>query len=148
MTDPLLALQTVARGLGPLLQEVTFVGGAVTPLLVTDIGSEGIRPTDDVDLIVDAPTRSGYDRLGAVLRARSFRHDTSDGAPICRHVYEGVAVDVMPVDPDILGFSNRWYRYALESAEWADLGDGIAIRVIPFRLYDVRIEPVAAVHHP
>ena len=130
MTDPIAALRKVATGLGPLTKDVVFVGGAVAPLLITDLGSEGVRPTDDVDLIVDPADRGSYDRLGSRLRERQFKNDTSEGAPICRYVYEGVPVDVMPADPRVLGFSNRWYRYALESSDWVDIGRGLSIRVV------------------
>lgn len=30
----------------------------------------------------------------------------------------------------MLGFSNRWYPYAVESAEPLDLGDGLVVRVV------------------
>jgi hypothetical protein len=38
--------------LGPLLDELVFVGGCATGLLITDPASGGIRPTIDVDTIV------------------------------------------------------------------------------------------------
>jgi predicted nucleotidyltransferase len=38
--------------------------------------------------------------------------------------------DLMPVEPEVLGFSNRWYRYAVETAQPVDLGGGITIRLV------------------
>lgn len=32
-----------------------------------------------------------------------------DVTPICRWTYDDEIVDIMPDDPSILGFSNRWY---------------------------------------
>lgn len=130
MPDPLVALANVARGLGPLVEEVVFIGGAVAPLMISDAGSEGVRPTDDVDVIVGSYSRTEHSRLEASLRERGFKNDTSDGAPICRYLYDGIPVDVMPVGVDVLGFSNRWYRYALESSEWVDLRTDVTIRVV------------------
>lgn len=48
-------IETVAHALGnDLLSEVAFVGGCTTGLLVTDeVTKEGIRFTDDVDLIIN-----------------------------------------------------------------------------------------------
>lgn len=126
--NPLDALRTVAVGLGDLLPEVVFVGGAAAPLLISDIGSEGIRPTDDVDLIIRADGYGAYGRLGERLRSLGFAPDTSEGAPLCRFQYEGIPVDVMPTSGAALGFTNRWYRYAVESAESVDL-DGVTVRV-------------------
>lgn len=39
-------------------------------------------------------------------------------------------LDLMPVEPEVLGFSNRWYPYAVETAEPTDLGTGITIRLV------------------
>lgn len=36
--------------------------------------------------------------------------------------------NLMPVQPEVLGFSNRWYPYAVESAVSVDLGRGAVIR--------------------
>ena len=36
----------------------------------------------------------------------------------------------MPVQPEVLGFSNRWYPYAVETAVPMDLGDGTTVRLV------------------
>ncbi|MEM1055356.1 MAG: nucleotidyl transferase AbiEii/AbiGii toxin family protein [Bacteroidota bacterium] len=129
MNDPVDSLRQIARALGPLLNEVVFVGGAAAPLVISDPGSEGIRPTDDIDVIVEAESRVDYARLEARLRSLGFRHDTSEGAPICRFVYDSIPVDVMPTNPEVLGFSNRWYPYALASKQRVSLPGGPEVRV-------------------
>lgn len=40
----------------------------------------------------------------------------------------GVLFDLMPVDPHVLGFSNRWYAEAARTAESVSIGNGITIR--------------------
>ncbi len=58
-------LVQTARRLQPLLAEVVFVGGQMAELLVTDPGALGVRPTDDVDVIVGITTRGAYhDEVG------------------------------------------------------------------------------------
>ena len=52
------------------------------------------------------------------------------GAPICRWTVDDVTVDVMPTLPDVLGFSNRWYPLACETAWTATLPSGRRIQVI------------------
>lgn len=51
---------------------------------------------------------------------------------ICRwvHTESGVTFDLMPVQADVLGFSNRWYPYAVQTATPVELGDGISIRLV------------------
>lgn len=129
MDDSLEAIRTVAEGLGDVLPEVAFVGGAVAPLLISDVGAEGVRPTEDVDVIVDLEGYAAYSRLTERLCARGFAPDRSEGAPLCRFRYRGVAIDLMPVTDAPLGFTNRWYRYAIDSAEWMDVGSA-RIRVV------------------
>ncbi len=97
--------------------------------MVTDMREERIRPTDDVDFVTETDSRVEYGRFENALRGLGFRNDTSDGAPICRWLLGDIVVDAMPPDPSVLGFSNRWYRYVLESAEWATLPSGTRVRV-------------------
>lgn len=51
---------------------------------------------------------------------------------ICRWVHQasGVVFDLMPVQPEVLGFSNRWYPHAVETATPLDLGNGITIQLV------------------
>jgi hypothetical protein len=39
-------------------------------------------------------------------------------------------LDVMPLDPDVLGFSNPWYGYAIESAADVPIAPGVVIRAV------------------
>lgn len=129
--DPNLpALRVVAAALGELAEEVVFVGGAVAGLLVTDPLSEGVRATRDVDAVVEAG-RDRFHRIEARVAASGFARDTQDEV-ICRWVHRdsGMLLDLMPVQPEVLGFSNRWYPYAVETAERVELGEGIAIRCV------------------
>lgn len=108
-------LWTVAQHLGDLVDEVVFVGGMVRDLLITDPAAGPSRPTDDVDCIIDV-NRGQYMLLTEKLRSRGFREDTDDDAPLCRWRVEGISVDVMPVNPEVLGFSNVWYPSGLQHA--------------------------------
>jgi hypothetical protein len=130
MKDPNLPLlETAARVLHPVLDELVFVGGSVTGLLITDAGSAGVRSTLDVDAITEVASYAGYVGLSERLRALGLREDTSEGAPACRWRTADVVLDVMPTDPDILGFSNQWYAPAIEGAQTAMVA-GLAVRVV------------------
>ncbi len=65
------------------------------------------------------------------LPASGFNRDASSEV-ICRwkHASSGVLFDLMPTDPAILGFSNRWYPEAVKTATHFRLSDRILIRVI------------------
>jgi hypothetical protein len=109
-------LWTVARALGDLVDEVVFVGGMIRELLITDPAAGPARPTQDVDCIVNAASRAEYYQLSDRLRARGFAECTDEGAPLCRWTVKSVPVDVMPVDPEILGYSNVWYPSGIDHA--------------------------------
>jgi hypothetical protein len=130
--DPnVVMLELVARRLGAdLCRRFAFVGGAVAGLLVTDPANPPIRPTEDVDIVVEVLALSGYHRIEKALRERGFVQDISPGAPLCRWQVEGVTVDVMPTLEEILGFANRWYPLCVNTAPLLALPSGVGIRVI------------------
>lgn len=124
-------IETVARALGSeLLEEVVFVGGCTTGLLVSDeVTREGIRFTDDVDLIVNVAGYAGWLSFQEQLKEKGFTVSLDDEV-ICRMRLDGLMVDFMPDDKDILGFSNRWYKQALESAQDYRLAEDLVIRLL------------------
>jgi predicted nucleotidyltransferase len=46
------------------------------------------------------------------------------------HRESGVLFDLMPVDAEVLGFTNRWYPYAVQTAEPVELAEGVTIRLV------------------
>lgn len=136
MPDPNLEqLIDAARRLRPLLDELVFVGGAVTGLLVTDEAASAPRVTFDVDAIVEIASYAEYAKFGDRLRSLGFSEDTRAGAPVCRWVIRGTTLDVMPLDEKVLGFSNRWYRAALDMAVRRRLADDLQIWMVTAPLF-------------
>jgi len=123
-------LKKVASRLRPLLSEVVFVGGCTTGLFITDEAAAEVRPTFDVDVIAEITSYADYATFSERLRALSFREDTSKGAPLCRWVIDEMKLDVMPIDEKILGFTNRWYRVAMDAAQETELEPALRIRLI------------------
>lgn len=64
------------------------------------------------------------------MRHAGFRHDTSEGAPLCRWLVDGYRVDVMPVEASPLGMNTRWFREALDLSVSKSLGEGCEIDVV------------------
>jgi len=119
----------MATKLKPLLPEIVFVGGCTTGLLITDPAASPVRATDDVDVILEVASYAEYARFSKRLRELGFSEDSSEGAPICRWLIDRMKLDVMPTDETILGFSNRWYKPAIEAAAVVELG-GFELRVV------------------
>jgi hypothetical protein len=51
---------------------------------------------------------------------------------ICRwrHRESGLLFDLMPVDDEVLGFSNPWYAHAVQTAGPLEIAEGVSIRLI------------------
>jgi predicted nucleotidyltransferase len=109
-------LKFVAESLGDLLEEVVFVGGSTTELYADSSAAPEPRPTEDVDCIIEVATYHAYHDLEKKLRAKGFANDQTDKTPLCRWIYKGTIVDVMPIGENILGFTNEWYPTAMNNA--------------------------------
>jgi predicted nucleotidyltransferase len=123
-------LEAVADALGDRLRsELAFVGGCTTALLVSDdVVLDDIRFTDDVDLVVELTGIAKWHSFEQTLRGKGFKPDQADGV-ICRMLLGELKVDFMPTDPEVLGFSNAWYREGLANASENLLPNGLKIRV-------------------
>ena len=131
MTNPNLEMLRVAvENLGELADEMVFVGGCTTGLLITDEGAAEVRATDDVDSIVEVTSYGQYNTFAEKLKKIDFREDTREGAPTCRWVKGETVLDVMPLDEKVLGFTNKWYEPAIEAAEEREILPGVTVRVI------------------
>ncbi|WP_038246951.1 hypothetical protein [Ghiorsea bivora] len=123
-------LKQVATGLGSLVDDVVFLGGCTTGLLITDPASPTIRETDDVDMIVEISTHHAYHDFTKQLKTKGFKEDTSEHAPICRLLYGLLKIDVMPTHEDILGFTNLWYAEAMTHAAKIQLSNQLHIQMV------------------
>jgi predicted nucleotidyltransferase len=126
--------ESVVQLLAPLLNELVFVGGSTAGLFMTDLAASGIRPTQDVDAIVDVTSYAQYAALSERLRALGLVEDTTPGAPLCRWRRDDRIIDVMPIDEHVLGFSNRWYPAAIETAQTISIA-GRHVRVVTPALF-------------
>ena len=123
-------LELAAERLRQLLPEIVFVGGCATGLLIDDPAAAPVRGTYDVDVIAEIGSYAEYTVFSERLRALGFKEDSREGAPLCRWIHGALTLDVMPLDSQVLGFSNRWYPDALRTAGNVQLRSGLIIRAI------------------
>ena len=107
-------IKAISRILKSIKKDVVFVGGATVSLYVDSKSSE-VRPTDDVDVVIELAAYNNYTQLEEELRNVGFENDKDSGI-ICRYMVQGIIVDIMPTNSDVLGFSNRWYEEGFENA--------------------------------
>ncbi len=129
MANPNLGLlMSMAQAMGPLCEQVVFVGGCATGLLVDDADLMDVRPTEDVDAIVEVASLAAYHRLAAQLMGRGFKQTMADNTPPFRWFWNRMQLDLVPLDEKVLGFANPWYRVGYENALTAELTDGLRLR--------------------
>jgi hypothetical protein len=115
------ALLRVARKLRPILDQIAFVGGCATGLLVSDTAASPVRATLDVDAIIEIASYDEFIQLEHRLAELGFRREQA--TLICRWFADDLILDLMPTESGILGFTNRWYRPALQTAQLVRVGD-------------------------
>jgi hypothetical protein len=106
----------VAEKLDRLGLNYAFVGGSIVGFLLDDAQLSPVRPTDDLDIILEVVTTQRYSDIEAKLRGAGFAHDTRQGAPMCRWTLSGLTIDIMPTEGGFLGINTAWFAEALATA--------------------------------
>jgi hypothetical protein len=109
-------LAKVAQKLAPLGLHYAFVGGSIVEFLLDLPDLSPVRPTDDLDIIVEVMANRRYSDLEVILRRAGFQHDMTQGAPRCRWRLDELIVDVMPTEGAALGLNTAWFAEALATA--------------------------------
>lgn len=129
MANPnLTLLVAIAQAMGPLLDQVVFVGGCATGLLLDDAGLMDVRSTEDVDAIVEVASLAGYHHLADQLMQRGFKQTMADNTPPFRWYWNRMQLDLVPLDEKVLGFANPWYQVGYASALVAEVVQGLKLR--------------------
>lgn len=123
-------IKAVSNALMRLKTEIVFAGGAVVSLYADESFREAVRPTDDVDVVVELVAYKDYAAMEAELRKSGFENDSTSKV-ICRYLYQGLIVDIMPTDSSVLGFSNQWYKPAFKQAYDVVLDEHHSVKIFP-----------------
>lgn len=136
MKQQIAMLERAASVLVALERHIVFTGGATIALYLDEITASEVRPTIDVDCVVEIASRVDYYALTEALRQLGLQECQAPNAPLCRWEYQDLIIDVMPTDPDILGFSNVWYKPGLDKPLSYQLPSGreISIFSVPYLL--------------
>ncbi|MBW8781301.1 MAG: hypothetical protein JF599_05355 [Verrucomicrobia bacterium] len=122
-------LAEIATKLDTLGLNYVFVGGSIVEFLLDYPGLSPMRPTDDLDLIVEVVAGRNYSEVEQKLRDTGFAHDMSPGAPMCRWLHDGIIIDIMPTDGALLGLNTAWFVEALATARTHVIG-GVSVPMI------------------
>lgn len=123
-------LESVVGLLKSLTDELVFIGGCATGLLLTDPAAPPLRVTHDVDVITEVSSLLSYHRFIDRLKECGFTERSDQEGPICRLHNMELILDVMPTEPGILGFGNRWFKEGFTTAIYSHLPSGQKIRIL------------------
>jgi len=121
-------IKAVAYALDNLREKVVFVGGATISLYPERQVFE-VRPTDDVDVIIEILNYKDRTELEEKLRLIGFLDDIESGV-VCRFKIHGITVDIMPTDDPSIGFSNKWYPAGFNYAVDYVIDNSCTVRIL------------------
>jgi len=120
-------IKQVYEALGDLQDKVVFVGGA-TVSLYADRQAIEVRPTMDVDILVEVGTLLDFSIVEEQLRQKGFKNDTT-ASFMSRYLLDDIIIDIMPTYPEILGFANKWYDGGLATATEYKIDEQCTVKI-------------------
>ncbi len=121
-------LRLVAESLGDMKQKVVFLGGTIIPFLLTRKVPLDLRPSRDVDFIVDFDSKQELYEFEDGLWEQGFKR-VSTGA-VSKWKIDDVSVDVLPAGP-VLDFNNKWCDEAMGHPRRVNIGNGMVVDMMP-----------------
>ena len=103
--------------------------GGATISLYPDRPVLEVRPTDDIDVIIEILNYVDRAKLEERLRSIGFSHDIESGV-ICRYKIQGIIVDIMPTNDPSIGFTNIWYPEGFEKAVDHEIDERSIIKIL------------------
>jgi len=116
-----------ANELDDMMSELVLVGGCATGLLVTDPTAVRLRSTKDVDVVTSVTTRRDYYRLDRKMLQLGFQNVKD---LTCRYKKGFLILDLIPLNEEILGFSNPWYPEGIELSRVIQVAPNVDVKLI------------------
>lgn len=126
--DNITRIKAVHNNLEDLKDKVVYVGGA-TISFYTDRQTPEVRPTDDIDVIIEILNYSERSKIEEKLRALGFQHDM-ESKIVCRYIIGGISIDIMPTDDDSIGFKNYWYPEGYKNSVEYKIDESHTVKIL------------------
>lgn len=128
------AVAKIARALGPLKDEVVFVGGAIVSVYINDPAAEDFRPTKDIDISLSVASYAALETFREKITQRGFVQ-SAEMDVICRFKYQSILIDVMNTHEVGWAPANRWFAPGFDRREIINVEDqDIYILPLPYFL--------------
>lgn len=97
-------------------------------MLVSNPAAADARATEDVDAIVEVHTLAAYHALRPLPTKQDFSQTMEANTPPFRWFWQSLQLDLVPLDPAVLGFANRWYAPGFAAAVEHVLAPQVSLR--------------------
>src|SRR5690606_21309541 len=84
--------------------------------------------------LVEIVTYGAYAQLQEKLTELGFQIDT-EAKVTCRYKYQGLIVDIMPLDKNVLGFENKWCKEGFHHLQVYKIDDRVSINILPLAYF-------------
>ena len=122
-------IRKIALALGPMNEQVVYVGGATVSLYINDPAADDVRPTKDVDISLAIASLGELEAIREELARKGFRQTPEDDV-ICRFRYEDIKVDVMSTKAVGWAPANPWFAPGFAQKETVTIEDQ-KIHILP-----------------
>lgn len=127
-------IRTIAIALAKTGYRYYFVGGAASVFYIDDKNASRVRPTNDIDCVIEVSTNSEFIAFEKKIKQLGFSR-INDEQNICRYQYHDIRVDIIPLkSQQILGFENTWYEKGIKNALSRKMGD-VTVKYFPLHYY-------------
>lgn len=100
----------LAQQIPSALPHLVFVGGVTLPLYFTEPSAYTVRPSHELDAIVNLPSRLDFLQLEARMTEQGARHVSPPDALPSRWEVGSIRLNLIPFYTESMGFLNRWHE--------------------------------------
>jgi len=121
-------LKTVHHAWKELQSKIVYVGGATLSLYATRPTFD-VRPTDDIDVIIEIYSFAENAKLAIKLLEIGFQPEI-ESSIICRYSVQGIIIDIMPTQRSNFETYNIWYQEGFFFAQPYKLDESTTIKIL------------------
>jgi len=123
-------VKKVAHVLGELNDHVAYVGGATVSIYADDPAADDVRPTKDVDIVLQVISFGELTALQQKLAKKGIYPDSKSNVA-CRFQYDDILIDVMSTKEVGWAPSDPWFEPGFKSLLSYEVDDETRIMVFP-----------------
>jgi predicted nucleotidyltransferase len=123
-------VKKVAIALGELNEQVAYVGGATVSIYADDPAAEDVRPTKDIDIMLNIVSFAELTALQEKLAQKGI-HPDAEAKIACRFKYEDVIIDIMSTKEVGWAPSDPWFEPGFRNLVSYSVDEQTTVSIFP-----------------